>query len=137
MGRDVPGAPVRVRGGSGGPALPRTVGSKIRARTCISRSPWNASKVDRAVPARYFSAKTAIGPPARSDQRNQPQCLSGTTFYGKRSTPKRFAINAVITKQAKVSRAHQSKDHQKPTPLFSSHGRSRNIGKVGMTYQKV
>ena len=128
---------MRVRGGSGGPALPRTLGSKIRALTCISRSPWNASKVDRAVPARYFSPKIAIGPPARSDQRNQPQCLSGTTFYGKRSTPNRFATKAVMTKQTKVSTAHQSKDHQKPTPLFSSHGMSRNIGNVGMTYQKV
>lgn len=50
--------------------------------------------------------------------------------------PKRFKIKAKRTKQSIVSRLPLSKAGQKPK-RDSNNGNTKNIGKVGKTYQNV
>ena len=92
-----------------------------------------------AVPARPDRADSVDDVPGR-----QAVALSDCDFanrapipQGIRLTPKRLATRAVSQKQTKVSAAQRSSATQKLVPLAIKCGMSRNIGRVGSTYQKV
>ena len=58
-------------------------------------------------------------------------------FHGIRLTPNRFARIAVSKKHIAVMTAQMTSASQKFSPFAISQGITRNMGNVGITYQKV